>query len=152
MTENLTKDYKKYKNSEFLSDTFYLINKINKNFKDLHATLIRKHNISLPQYCVMRNLGKFESLQLKELAITCSLSRPTITGVIDTMEKKGLVTREINSEDRRSYLILLTEKGKKLFKMLPKQELILKNCCDALSPTEIQEINQLLVKLLINFS
>ncbi|MFX0023842.1 MAG: MarR family winged helix-turn-helix transcriptional regulator [Candidatus Hermodarchaeota archaeon] len=150
--EELSKEYEKYKQSEFLSDTFYLINKINKNFKDLHAQLIRKHNISLPQYCVMRNLGKYRSLQLKELAITCSLSRPTMTGVIDTMEKNGLVSREVNSEDRRSYLIVLTKKGKELLENLPKQEIILKNCCDALNPAEIQEINQLLVKLLISFS
>ncbi|MFX0139295.1 MAG: MarR family winged helix-turn-helix transcriptional regulator [Candidatus Hodarchaeota archaeon] len=140
-----------YAQSELISDTFYLISKLNKNFKDLHSKLIREYDISLPQYCVMRNLGKYKSLQLKELALTCSLSRPTMTGVIDTMEKKGLVTREIYPEDRRGFLIKLTEKGFEFLEMLPKQASILKNCCTALNPREIQEVNRLLVKLLVNF-
>ena len=113
---------------------------------------IRKYNLSLPQYCVTRNLGKFGGLQLKDLAVKCNISRPTITGVIDTMEKKDLVKREMNPEDRRSYLIILTEKGQKLFSSLPNQISIFKNCCSALSPQEIQEVNRILVKVLLNFN
>lgn len=152
MTENKNNKYNDKAQSSILSDTFDLIFKISKRFKEWHMKFIRKFNLSLPQYCVTRNLGKFGGLQLKELAVKCNISRPTITGVIDTMEKKDLVKREMNPEDRRSYLIELTEKGHKLFSSLPKQSIIFKNCCSTLNPQEIQEVNRLLVKVLLNFS
>ncbi|MFX1500009.1 MAG: MarR family winged helix-turn-helix transcriptional regulator [Promethearchaeota archaeon] len=149
--QNSNNELENYAQSELLSDTFYLINKLNKNFKDLHMKLIKKYSITIPQYCVITSLGKYKSLQLKDLALSCCLSRPTMTGVIDTMEKKELVTRELNKEDRRGFLVKLTEKGIKLSENLPKQKNIFRSCATALNSKEIQEINSLLVKLLVNF-
>ena len=40
------------------------------------------------------------------------MDRTTVSGVIDRLEKQGLVKRIDDPEDRRGYLILLTEKGK----------------------------------------
>ena len=137
--------------SSLLSDTFELIKIINKKFKDLQRRVIQKFKLSIPQYCIIRNIGTFGSFQLKDLAIKCHLSRPTITGVIDTLEKKKLVIREKNPEDRRSLLINLTQKGYKLFKSLPLHKSLFKNCCSALQSKEILQINTLLVKLLIQF-
>lgn len=152
MNENSNNKFDEYAQSKFLSDTFDLINQISKNFKDLHMKFIRKYNLSLAQYCVIKKLNLYGGLQLKDLAVKCYLSRPTITGVVDTMEKKDLVQREMNPEDRRSFLIKLTEKGEKLYISLPKQYSIFKSCCSTLNQKEIHEINKLLVKLLLNFN
>lgn len=151
MNEHSKNNYTDYDQLAFLSDTFDLISQISQKFKSLHMKFIRKYNISLAQYCVIRHLNKFKALQLKELALKCNLSRPTMTGVIDTMEKHNLVIREMNAEDRRSFLIKLTEKGDNLYKSLPKQNSIFKNCCAGLNSKEIQEVNRLLVKILLNF-
>ncbi|MGZ4307716.1 MAG: MarR family winged helix-turn-helix transcriptional regulator [Solirubrobacteraceae bacterium] len=35
----------------------------------------------------------------------------TLTGVVNRLEKRGLITREINPEDRRSFLLRLTPPG-----------------------------------------
>jgi len=46
-----------------------------------------------------------------ELADKAGVARATITGLVDTLEKDGLVTRRHNSGDRRMMLIHLTPKG-----------------------------------------
>ncbi len=55
-----------------------------------------------------------------ELADKAGVTRATITGLVDTLEKDGLVTRRHNSGDRRMMLIHLTPKGHAaLEKILP---------------------------------
>ena len=94
MSESKDNEFFELSQSSLLSDTFRLIATINKKFKDLQRKVIHKFKLSIPQYCIIRNIGKFGPFQLKDLAIKCHLSRPTITGVIDTLENKNLVMRE----------------------------------------------------------
>ena len=42
------------------------------------------------------------------------LENPTITGLIDRLEKSGYVKRSDHPNDRRVYLVHITEKGKKV--------------------------------------
>ena len=42
------------------------------------------------------------------------LETSTISGVLDRMQKKGLIDRVINREDRREVRVVPTEKGKQL--------------------------------------
>ena len=46
-----------------------------------------------------------------ELAEKAGVARATITGLVDTLERDGLVTRKHDSGDRRMMLIHLTAKG-----------------------------------------
>src|ERR1022692_4675180 len=42
---------------------------------------------------------------------TAGVTRATITGLVDTLERDGLVRREHDSDDRRMMLVHLTQKG-----------------------------------------
>jgi DNA-binding MarR family transcriptional regulator len=46
-----------------------------------------------------------------ELAEKAGVTRATITGLVDTLERDGLVRREHDSDDRRMMLVHLTQKG-----------------------------------------
>jgi|HubBroStandDraft_6_1064221.scaffolds.fasta_scaffold103723_1 DNA-binding MarR family transcriptional regulator len=60
------------------------------------------------------------SFSPSELAELSSVSRATVTGLLDGLESDGLVKRSHLADDRRSCSICLTSKGKKLMeKMLP---------------------------------
>ncbi|MFX0070170.1 MAG: MarR family winged helix-turn-helix transcriptional regulator [Candidatus Hermodarchaeota archaeon] len=134
-----------------LSTTFDLIFRINKKFRGFQRKIFTKYNVTVPQYCVLRHLGMLGGLQLKDLASKCHISRPTMTGVIDTMEKNKVVARVNNPEDRRSILVILTKKGKEIYSQIPKQEKIAKTCCFALKSNEIEQMNILLEKFDNNF-
>lgn len=54
-------------------------------------------------------LWKKEHLTITEISEQTSLARNTVSVVIDGMVQKGIVTREINPENRRQTIISLTE-------------------------------------------
>jgi DNA-binding MarR family transcriptional regulator len=46
-----------------------------------------------------------------QLASHFGLEGSTVTGILDRMEKKGLLERRINPDDRRTYHIVVTQAG-----------------------------------------
>ncbi len=52
------------------------------------------------------------------LAAQAGLTGPSLVGIIDELEKRGLVSRERSTEDRRRNKLVLTTDGKKLMDSL----------------------------------
>lgn len=50
----------------------------------------------------------------REVADALAVSRTTVTGLIDRLELDGLLTRAIDPDDKRSFSLNLTEKGRRL--------------------------------------
>jgi len=129
------------------SEIYKLINRINKKFEKVQRKIIQKENLTNAQYSILQQLWKTDGVQFKTLANVCCCSQSTITGIVDTMEKKEIVVRKNHPEDRRSSLVFLTEKGKKLAKETPNISNILDNCCSGFDPNDIEILTILLKKL-----
>ncbi len=129
------------------SEIYKLNNRINKKFEKLQRKIIQKENLTTAQYSILQQLWKNDGIKFKQLADACCCSQSTITGIVDTMEKKDVVIRKMNPEDRRSVLVMLTDKGKKLEKETPNINSILDNCCSGFDPNDIQLLTILLKKL-----
>lgn len=54
---------------------------------------------------------------LGELALTLKLSKPSVTAIVDKLTDKGYVEKCQSDEDKRSFHVHLSTKGKKLVKM-----------------------------------
>ena len=63
------------------------------------------------QYAVLYCLWANNKKSPKEIAERLKLENSTISGILERMEKKGLIKRMISKEDRRFIQIMLTEKG-----------------------------------------
>ncbi len=74
--------------------------------------LLRRRNLTAPQLATLRQLGRQGALSAGELARSVSVSQATITGIVDRLERRGLVTRERDSRDRRRVVIELNEAGR----------------------------------------
>jgi len=75
-----------------------------------------EHNISPGRFTVLMLLydklgGEPLPQTPAELAEKAGVTRATITGLVDTLERDGLVTREHDSDDRRMMLVHLTPRG-----------------------------------------
>ena len=75
------------------------------------------YRITPAQMLVLAALGDEDSQKFKELASRVNMEGSTLTGVLDRMERAGLVERREDPEDRRSLLISFSEKGREI---LPK--------------------------------
>lgn len=68
------------------------------------------------QYGVLYCLWKGDNTTPKEIAAELKLENSTISGILDRMEKKDLLKRQVSIEDRRYIEVVLTEKGAALEK------------------------------------
>jgi len=131
-------------------DVFELITILNKRYEKLQRENIQKLDLTPTQLFILRELWRLDGQQFKDLAEACNCSRSTITGVVDTMEKKDLVFRESNPNDRRSLFVKLTKKGKNLkIETLPLESMV-NGCCPGVNQEEIEKLGGLLQKLLIS--
>lgn len=79
---------------------------------DLHSRrLVHDHGLTGPQLLLLRALERLGNVPVGELARHVSLSHATVTGVLDRLEKRGLVQRVRSEEDKRKVLVSTTESG-----------------------------------------
>ena len=94
-----------------IPEIFQLIELVEKKLSRIQRETIGEADLTPPQYFVLSLLWEKDGRPFKELAEASHCSPATMTGIIDTLEKKGLVTRDPNPADRRSLLARLTEQG-----------------------------------------
>ena len=66
------------------------------------------------QYSLLKCLWDTDMQTPTQLAQTLQIDTSTVTGLIERMERKKLVTRMYSQEDRRSVLVCLTKEGSAL--------------------------------------
>jgi DNA-binding MarR family transcriptional regulator len=91
-------------------------------------------------------LQKNNGLSLTQISHGLMLENPTVTGLIDRLEKSGYVKRSDHPNDRRVYLIYLTEKGRKVAnKALPIVKNLNEQIKEGYSKGEIENFKKVLV-------
>lgn len=130
-----------------VSEVFQLIDQVGKKLKQLQRQGIRGEDLTPSQYYILSLLWEEDEREFHQLASACCCARSTITGIVDTLEKKGLVTREPNPHDRRSILVKLTERGRTLKDSAPNLGKVLNGCCTGITPEDLRQLSQLLKKL-----
>jgi MarR family transcriptional regulator, 2-MHQ and catechol-resistance regulon repressor len=109
---------------------------------------IRTLGLTVPQFDVLCTLGNTAGMMMSQIAEKTLVTKGTLTGIVDRLEQKGLVQREVPPENRRCFIIVLTPDGKALFEaVFPKHVAFLKERCTPLSTEEIQQIRACLLKL-----
>lgn len=63
---------------------------------------------------VLSYLRSYAPAAVGELVRVFGIKQSTFTSLLDRLEKAGLVRREMNPDDRRSFLIHLTDEGRAL--------------------------------------
>ncbi len=70
--------------------------------------------LTIEQWSILYSLWKKNGQSQQELSLYTFKNKPSITRLIDNLEKLGLVSRESVKDDRRVNKIFLTEAGQKL--------------------------------------
>lgn len=109
--------------------------------KELNKT----YQVSSPQLHCLLALYENGPLPPSQIARFIMVKSSTVTGIIDRLELKGLVTRMRNSPDRRVITIELTEAGKTLAQNAPPP--IQHKIVDGLKKLPEGEIEQIILSL-----
>lgn len=81
---------------------------------------LSEYDVTPSQYGVLSCLWQREFATPKQISEILCLETSTISGVLDRMQKKGLIDRVINRDDRREVRVVPTEKGKALEEPISK--------------------------------
>lgn len=84
-------------------------------FEQLSTQRIRLHGLTHPQFDVIATLGNTAGMSCRELSERTLITKGTLTGVLDRLLEKGLITRTVPEHDRRSLFVALTPAGEAVF-------------------------------------
>jgi DNA-binding MarR family transcriptional regulator len=117
--------------------------------KRVRAGLREEFATTLPRFDLMAQLERHpEGLKMNELSRLLMVTGGNVTGIVDQLEKEGLVERVSEPEDRRAWLIRLTSSGDKTFaEMARAHERWVVELLAGLSGRERDELLKLLAKL-----
>jgi DNA-binding MarR family transcriptional regulator len=75
---------------------------------------LAQHDIGSSQYLVLLALNENDCVHQETLSKNLYLDKATITRSVTKLMKRGYVKREVDPEDRRAYILHITNKGRKL--------------------------------------
>ena len=114
------------------------------NFVRTHirGTATAKFDITVEQFHVLRYVRRGPN-SMSELATAKNISRPAISQAVDTLVKKGLLTRIQSSTDRRVIELALTNQGNALLDTVFKENRVwMKERMSTLTTDELETIGK----------
>ena len=87
-------------------------------FKAFHAQRQKNRmnmnafRLSPGQPKVLRYIQNHKDCKLKDIAKECDIESATVSKMLDNLEEKGMIIRNINPQNKRAYQVNLTDKGR----------------------------------------
>lgn len=114
-------------------------------YDDAH---VRQLGLTMPQFDVIATLGNTAGMMMSQLAEKTLVTKGTLTGIVDRLEQKGLVHREVPPDNRRCFIVMLTPAGQQLFEdIFPAHIAYLKERLGNLSDEEMAQLQMGLRRL-----
>lgn len=133
-----------------LKDEAYgmLTNRTNRRMLRYVNSSLEKYNITTEQWNVLVRVYKEDKLNQKQLSKKTDKDQPTIARIIDILERKKLIERKMSKEDRRAFVINITEAGENLAKEVePFLEGIFEQVLSGISVEELDIYTKVLMKI-----
>ena len=86
--------------------------------RSMESKVLARDRLSWTSFVALWVLWVWGELESGELASAVGVSRPTVTGVVTTLERRGLVRRRRGADDGRIAIVSLTPAGTRLIKRL----------------------------------
>lgn len=115
----------------------------------VRQSLSARFDTTLPRFDLMAQLERVpQGLRMGELSRRMMVTGGNVTGITDQLEKDGLVVRDADPEDRRSFRVRLTPEGKRQFaRMAVEHERWIVGMFSGLSVREKKDLERLVGRL-----
>jgi MarR family transcriptional repressor of emrRAB len=126
---------------------------IQKNMRDITNAVLKEHDLTDVGYTVLGVLygSEEESSTASALGQACNEKPANLTRVCNELEARELITRCTRQGDRRSVIISLTEKGRKLIEsVLPVVWESLTHAYDGFTNEELKQLEDMYIRQLRN--
>lgn len=113
----------------------------------LFKPFIDSHELTMPQWRVLRALAEAEALDAKTLAERCVILPPSLTRIFRGLTQRGLIA-PVNCNDARRHMVRLTDAGRALFEeVVEESEPSYRRLADAFGAERLDTLLDLLNEL-----
>lgn len=111
--------YDKDTNMLFKDCVCFLVGRISRRLNKITKESISSYGLTTSQFFMLIALYEENEILISKLAKKVALDKATLTGIIDRLERDGLVERRDDPKDRRAIRVYLTPKAEAI-----KEELL----------------------------
>ena len=115
----------------------------------LRQNLRTGYDVTLPRFDVMAALydNEPEGSSMGEISRRCMVTKGNVTGIVERLEREGLIDRRQRPEDRRSHVVRLTDAGREAFEAMASDlEGWVASMFSGLDEEEVEQLAELLGK------
>jgi DNA-binding MarR family transcriptional regulator len=107
--------------------------------------LLRPYDLGSTQWYVLHRLMTAGPAKQRDLTTALQIEKATVSGVVATLVRKGLIEQVPDEADQRQRLLRLTASGRRLWKKLPDPvSLILSVAFDGFTDAELETARRVL--------
>ncbi|WP_312223370.1 MarR family winged helix-turn-helix transcriptional regulator [Rhizobium rhizoryzae] len=111
----------------------------------------KEFGLPRPEFVVLYSLGLADGLTASAICASSGFPKNTISRAIQKLIDKDIVRREVDPADLRSFVLYITEEGKRIvdaaMQMMVERE---RSMMSALTPAEMLMLSELLAKVVVN--
>ena len=87
----------------------------------LRGSFRAEFDTTLPRFDVLATLDRHrDGLRMSHLSAHLKVSNGNVTGIVDSLIHEGLITREVDSDDKRAATVRLTRHGIERFAIMAR--------------------------------
>lgn len=125
-----------------------LIYKTSLSLRNYAENLLKPYDLTVEQLFLLKNTTLDEGITQKQLSDIVGKQPANITRILDRLERKSLIRRVPNPDDRRSALVLLTIQGQDLLSEVKSLfESYSGRMLQGISPEEEQMFKEILARI-----
>ncbi len=107
-----------------------------------------RFGLSIPAWRIIVTLGQYELRTARDMAPDGVMHKSTVSRAVSALEKRGLIVRRPNLDDRREEWLALTPAGRAIYEAVAPEALAVEErLLSALTPQEQQAFTVLIDKL-----
>ena len=111
----------------------------------LMDAILRPYDLGSTQWYVLHGLANEGPTMQRDLVRQLNIERATLSSVVLTMVRKGLIEQAPDNEDQRQRMLRITASGRKLWKALPDPvALILSTAFDGVDDADLATARRVL--------
>ncbi|ALQ10156.1 MULTISPECIES: MarR family winged helix-turn-helix transcriptional regulator [Pseudoalteromonas] len=86
--------------------------RVSNDFAEVYQT---KYGLNIPQWRILANLAQYGQSNAKDLCTQANMDKSTVSRAVKVLIDKGLVKSELNAQDKRAALLVLSKAGQSLY-------------------------------------
>jgi DNA-binding MarR family transcriptional regulator len=94
----------------------HLLHRVHQRATELFQEKMAGINLTARQYVVLVTVGQKDGVSQQDIIDHTGIDRSTVSQIMQTMIRKGLLKRRRTKEDARAYAITVTEQGRDVLK------------------------------------